>query len=127
MKTIDKIIKFLIIVLIIYFVYLIFNTDEGFENQTELYERLMNDFRTIFPDGNRNAGGVQFYHHIVTSLNPTIDEFKEYNKLYCGVSGSPIDPGRSQRFNNLVVNISDYLANWEVSADKSWHSRFFSV
>ena len=28
-------------------------------------------------------------------------------------------------FNNLVVNVSDYLANWEVSADKSWHSRFF--
>ena len=110
MKTIDKIIKFLIIVLIIYFVYLIFNTDEGFENQTELYERLMNDFRTIFPDGNRNAGGVQFYHHIVTSLNPTIDEFKEYNKLYCGVSGSPIDPGRSQRFNNLVVkDLNDNL------------------
>ena len=30
-------------------------------------------------------------------------------------------------FNNLVVNISDYLSNWEISAEKSWHSRFFNV
>ena len=29
-------------------------------------------------------------------------------------------------FNNLVVDISDYLANWEISAEKSWHSRFFN-
>ena len=30
-------------------------------------------------------------------------------------------------FNNLVVDISDYLENWEISAEKSWHSRFFNV
>jgi|TARA_B100000902_G_C27319525_1_gene923458 hypothetical protein len=29
-------------------------------------------------------------------------------------------------FNNLVIDISDYLANWEVSAEKSWHLRFFN-
>jgi len=29
-------------------------------------------------------------------------------------------------FNNLVVDISDYLANWEISVEKSWHSRFFN-
>ncbi len=29
-------------------------------------------------------------------------------------------------FNNLVIDISDYLANWEISAEKSWHSRFFN-
>jgi len=30
-------------------------------------------------------------------------------------------------FNNLVVDISDYMENWEISAEKSWHSRFFNV
>ena len=102
-----KIIKIILVILIIYFIYRIINSDEGFENTQDLYERLMDDFQTIFPDGNRNGGGVQFYHHIVTNMNPTIDEFKEYNKFYCGVSGSPIDPTRSQRFNNLVVKDLD--------------------
>lgn len=50
----------------------------------------------------------------------SINEFKELVKNK-SVSKKTIV------FNNLVVNISDYLANWEVSADKSWHSRFFSV
>jgi hypothetical protein len=105
-----KIIKIILVILIVYFLYCIINFDEGFENTEDLYQKLMDDFQTIFPDRNRNAGGVQFYHHIVTNMNPTISEFKEYNKLYCGVSGSPIDPGRSQRFNNLVVkDLSDNL------------------
>ena len=29
-------------------------------------------------------------------------------------------------FNNLVVDISDYLENWEIPVEKSWHSRFFN-
>ena len=28
-------------------------------------------------------------------------------------------------FNNLVVDISDYNDNWEIPAERSWHSRFF--
>ncbi len=28
-------------------------------------------------------------------------------------------------FNNMVVNITDFLENWEVPASKSWHKRFF--
>lgn len=28
-------------------------------------------------------------------------------------------------YNNLVVNIADFLENWEVPASKSWHKRFF--
>ena len=28
-------------------------------------------------------------------------------------------------FNNMVVNIADYLENWEVPAHKSWHNRYF--
>tara|TARA_B110000444_G_scaffold27981_1_gene23012 strand:+ start:594 stop:1082 length:489 start_codon:yes stop_codon:yes gene_type:complete len=29
-------------------------------------------------------------------------------------------------FNNLVLDISDFLKNWETPAEKSWHSRFFN-
>ena len=28
-------------------------------------------------------------------------------------------------FNNLVIDISDFLENWEVPAEKIWHARFF--
>ena len=28
-------------------------------------------------------------------------------------------------YNNMVVNITDFLENWEVPASKSWHKRFF--
>lgn len=29
-------------------------------------------------------------------------------------------------FNNLVTDIAEYNENWEVPANESWHSRFFS-
>ncbi|VAW25395.1 hypothetical protein MNBD_BACTEROID04-1186 [hydrothermal vent metagenome] len=28
-------------------------------------------------------------------------------------------------FNNMVTSKADYINNWEVTADKSWHKRFF--
>tara|TARA_B100001094_G_C18178060_1_gene799130 strand:- start:501 stop:1136 length:636 start_codon:yes stop_codon:yes gene_type:complete len=76
---------------------------EGFQGGQQLFDKLMNDFMVIFPDSNRNGGGVQFYHHIVTNIKPTKKEFLEYNKFYCGVSGSPIDPGRTDAFDYIVV------------------------
>ena len=29
-------------------------------------------------------------------------------------------------FNNLVLDIDDFIKNWEVPAEKSWHARFFN-
>lgn len=87
---------------------------EGFSDK-ELYEKLMNDFNKIFPDRNRNAGGPQFYHHIV-SMNPTIEEFKKMNTFYCAVSGSPIDPNRDKTYDNIVVNGLD---------DKKYYGKYY--
>jgi hypothetical protein len=43
----------------------------------------------VFPDGNRNAGGPQWYHYVETqNLNP------ELHKTYCGVSGSIVHENR---------------------------------
>ena len=64
----------------------------------------MSDFSKIFPSRNRNSGGPQFYHHIVTSMNPSKKEFIKYNTFYCAVSGSPIDPGRGKTYDNVVVD-----------------------
>jgi hypothetical protein len=113
---------FIVIVIVIAFLYLLYLcsdtkedfTKEGFTDN-ELYEKLMNDFDEIFPDRNRNAGGPQFYHHIV-SLNPTIEEFKKYNTFYCAVSGSPIDPKRGETYDNIIVKGLD---------DKEYYGKYY--
>ena len=96
---------FIVIVsLILYFRYL-YKEDI---NPQELYGNLMNDFSKIFPDRNRNSGGAQFFHHIM-SLNPTKDEFDHYNRYYCAVSGSPIDVNRKD--NKSFIYIEDLDGN----------------
>ncbi len=103
-----------ILILLILLYNLCNNNFEGFTD-IELYEKLMNDFSKIFPDRNRNAGGPQFYHHIV-SMNPTIEEFKKYNTFYCAVSGSPIDPSRGKTYDNIIVNGFD---------DKKYYGKYY--
>ena len=98
----------LIICLLIYFTYYyIFNkkdidNDIKLLNKKQLYEKLMKDFNKIFPDRNRNSGGVQFYKYILDNYNPSKYEFDLYNQFYCAVSGSPIDPKR-QNIKDLIV------------------------
>ena len=60
-------------------------------NNERLYERLVNDWSTIFPDGNRNAAGPRFFKYILDQ-NLDYEEFMQFNKLYCAVSGSLIPP-----------------------------------
>ena len=80
---------------------------EPFSNneKQEHFDRLMSQFNVIFPRkngrSNRNAGGPQFYKFI-SEMGLSIEEFELYNQFYCGVSGSPIDPNRT----NIVKNIS---------------------
>ena len=55
------------------------------------YQELVNEWSKIFPDRNRNAAGPKFFKHILNK-DITYQEFVEFNKLYCAVSGSLIDP-----------------------------------
>tara|TARA_A100001015_G_scaffold320741_1_gene448280 strand:+ start:476 stop:1231 length:756 start_codon:yes stop_codon:yes gene_type:complete len=72
------------------------------------FKELMNNFGEIFPSGNRNAGGPQFYHYICSHKEDlTKDKFLLYNTFYCGVSGSPIDPGRGKVDDYVKVNHVD--------------------
>ena len=75
---------------------------------TDHYKELMDKFNTIFPDNNRNAGGVQFYEYIHShSHTLTKDKFMLYHTFYCAVSGSPIDPDRKDRFDYVKVEHID--------------------
>tara|TARA_B100000902_G_scaffold342686_1_gene346924 strand:+ start:406 stop:1095 length:690 start_codon:yes stop_codon:yes gene_type:complete len=112
----------LALLIILFLIYIFCDKVEGFTQ--ELYENLMNDFSKIFPSGNRNAGGPQFYHHIV-SMNPSREEYIKYNTFYCAVSGSPIDPDRGETYNNIIVDGLDgkkyygkyYRCCWPCSCD----------
>jgi len=77
---------FLIIIIYIFFYYLlIYNNNNIIESNDNikqvLYDKLMEDFNIIFPDRNRNSGGVQFFKHIIDNLNPNKEEFDLYNQF----------------------------------------------
>ena len=79
-----------IIIIFILFVGLL-NASKSFGNNEKLYQKLVQDWNLIFPDGNRNAAGPRFFKY---ALNQDLnyDEFMAFNKLYCAVSGSLISP-----------------------------------
>jgi len=79
----------LIIYLTVTFVFL--PSFKSFANEEKIYQKLLEDWPKIFPDGNRNAAGPRFFKYIVDQ-NLNHDEFINFNKLYCSVSGSLISP-----------------------------------
>lgn len=93
-----------IILLFITVIFIISTKKEKTVNEEELFKKLMDDFKKIFPNGNRNSGGAQFYNYIIRKIKPSIKEFKLLNTFYCAVSGSPIDPKRSNRTEYIIVD-----------------------
>ena len=70
------------------------------DDKGKYYQSLSKDWRSIFPDGNRNAAGPKFYKHISDNYK-SFEEFQEYNKHYCAVSGSLIGSGSIPQFVNV--------------------------
>ena len=64
----------------------------NFQQKKFYYENLVKNWSKIFPDSNRNAAGPRFFKYLIDQ-DLTYEEFKEYNKFYCPVSGSLINPG----------------------------------
>ena len=68
-----------------------------FANEKNYYKELITDWSRIFPDQNRNAAGPKFFKYIIDK-EITFKDFTEFNKLYCAVSGSLIDPNAEPDF-----------------------------
>ena len=85
--------------IIVLFTFLIFcqNVNYIFASGEAGYESLRNSWYEIFPDGNRNAAGAKFFKYILEK-EQNFEKFKEFNKLYCAVSGSLIDPNSEPDF-----------------------------
>jgi len=75
---------------------MIFQVESLAENKN-YHKELITDWSRIFPDQNRNAAGPKFFKYIIDK-EISYKDFKEYNKLYCAVSGSLIDPNGEPDF-----------------------------
>jgi len=96
MKFLNNIVKFVVVCVLTLSFSNISNSSEK-----NYYKDLITDWSRIFPDQNRNAAGPKFFKYIIDK-NITYEDFIEYNKLYCAVSGSLIDPNAEPDF--LFVN-----------------------
>ena len=72
-------------------------------SEKNYYKDLINDWSTIFPDKNRNAAGPKFFKYIIDK-DISYEDFVEYNKLYCAVSGSLISPNSVPEYVYLSEN-----------------------
>ena len=86
--------KFLNLSLIIF---LILFQLKSFAEEKNYHKELITDWSRIFPDKNRNAAGPKFFKYIIDK-DITYKDFIEFNKLYCAVSGSLIDPNSDSEF-----------------------------
>ena len=93
-------IKNILKLLVIYISVLAFSS-VSCSSEKNYYKDLINDWSRIFPDKNRNAAGPKFFKYIIDK-DITYKDFIEYNKLYCAVSGSLIDPNSETDF--IFVN-----------------------
>jgi len=68
---------------------------------------LENHWETIFPNGERNVGGPQFFKYIYENLATSHDLFKRYNTFYCGVSGAVVRPDGQVYYELVKVKGND--------------------
>ena len=80
-----------ILSLIIFVIFFSIPINSVNSQEKNYYQDIVNDWNKIFPDRNRNAAGPKFFKYIIDK-DISYEDFVEYNKLYCAVSGSLIDP-----------------------------------
>ena len=80
-----------------FLIFLVLFQFETFAEEKNYHKELITDWSRIFPDQNRNAAGPKFFKYIIDK-KITYKDFKEFNKLYCAVSGSLIDPDSEPNF-----------------------------
>ena len=80
-----------------FLIFLVLFQFETIAEEKNYYKELITDWSRIFPDQNRNAAGPKLFKYIIDK-KITYKDFIEFNKLYCAVSGSLIDPNSEPDF-----------------------------
>ena len=97
----EYLVIFLILLLFLFFYKTLNSSENTIKNEEYYYETLRVNWSDIFPDGNRNAAGPKFFKYLIDQdLN--FDDFVEFNKRYCPVSGSLIRPGSVPDFISMT-------------------------
>ena len=87
----NNIILALITVLFVLIVNKNIYSSENIKGESYYYDTLAKNWGKIFPDGNRNAAGPKFFKYLIDQ-ELSFNDFVEFNKRYCPVSGSLIAP-----------------------------------
>lgn len=95
----------IILAIIVILTVVLYKKKENFDAHSNLdkkYEDIKDNWSKIFPDGNRNSAGPKFLKWILNKKDLTHQDFVDYNKLYCAVSGSLVSPKGGSDF--LMMN-----------------------
>ena len=87
----------------IFLIFFSISLNHANSQEKNYYQDIVNDRNKIFPDRNRNAAGPKFFKYIIDK-DISYEDFVEYNKLYCAVSGSLISPNAVPEYVYLSEN-----------------------
>ena len=89
-----------------FLIFLVLFQFETIAEEKNYYKELITDWSRIFPDQNRNAAGPKFFKYLIDQ-DLSFEDFIEFNKRYCPVSGSLIAPGSEPAFISMNEVDSD--------------------
>ena len=129
--------KFLVmfpILLLFLFILKTLNASENtVKNEEYYYETLRVNWSDIFPDGNRNAAGPKFFKYLIDQ-DLSFDDFVEFNKRYCPVSGSLIRPGSVPDFISMTEDTTNnktcgymYRCCWPCTCDSMKYAKTMNI
>ena len=109
------------------------STDNLNKDDHYYYEILKDNWNDIFPDGNRNAAGSKFFKYLIDQ-DLSYEDFIEFNKRYCPVSGSLIRPDIEPSFIALSENGSNfktcgdvYFCCWPCACDSMKYAQSMNI
>ena len=96
--------KFLLTqILAVCFIVFSLGLSPGADAQSSIaYQELKGSWNSIFPNGNRNAGGSAFFRYIYDNYSD-YKEFLDLNTAFCPVSGSLVHPSRGK----LLISLKE--------------------
>ena len=129
----EYLVIFLILLLFLFFYKTLNSSENTIKNEEYYYETLRVNWSDIFPDGNRNAAGPKFFKYLIDQ-DLSFDDFVEFNKRYCPVSGSLIRPGSVPDFISMTEDITNnktcgymYRCCWPCTCDSMKYAKTMNI
>ena len=129
----EYLVIFLILLLFLFLHKTLNSSENTIKNEEYYYETLRVNWSDIFPDGNRNAAGPKFFKYLIDQ-DLSFDDFVEFNKRYCPVSGSLIRPGSVPDFISMTEDTTNnktcgymYRCCWPCTCDSMKYAKTMNI